>query len=164
MRSWWRLLTRAAVIGACAVTLNACGSSRLSAQSRSAIGETLTRWAEARTPAQACAVMSSGFRFFTGRGNYFDCAADLVQTLGPVTPQTVSVTAMTDQNGQVAVRTRVKGSGPHASKLEHQGAETFWFVWQRGAWRLNSIGERVGLGPPPPGSPGTPPLKRSTPL
>jgi hypothetical protein len=147
------------MIGACALTLNACGSSGLSAQDKSAIARELTQWAAAHTPAQACAVMSSGFRFFTGKGNYFDCAADLAQTLGPVTPQTVTVTAMTDQNGQVVVRTQVKSPGPHASKLEHHGTETFWFVFQRGAWRLNSIGERVGLGPPPPGSPGTPQLK-----
>jgi hypothetical protein len=163
MRLWGRLLARAGVIGACALTLGACGSSGLSAQDRSAIAGALARWAASRTPAQACAVMSSGFRFFTGNGNYFDCAADLVRTLGPVTPQTITVTALIDQKGQVAVHARVKGRGPHASKLEDQAAETFWFVYQRGAWRLNSIGLRVGVGPPPPGAPGTPPLKNSTP-
>jgi hypothetical protein len=153
-------LVRDATIAAIAASLTACGGNGLDASDRTAIRAALARWAAASTPAQACAVMSSGFRFFVGRGNYFSCAKDLGKTLGPLVPQRATVRRIEDRGGQVAVYATVVGRGPHASTVEHQGAETFWFVWQRGAWRLNSVGYRVGLGPPPPGAPGTPPLKR----
>lgn len=122
----------------------------------------VTRWMSAGTPASACAEMSSGFRFFVGRGDYFRCAALITSELGPPSSsQRATIQRMSYQAGQVVVYVTISGgSGLPAHDLEHPpGPNRFYFVRQRGVWKLNSIGDREGLGPPAPGAPRTPPLK-----
>jgi hypothetical protein len=92
--------------------------------------------------------MSSGFRFFVGDGDYLECAQNFATALGSVAPESVAVTSVKKDAGQVAVDAVVKDSKGREIRLEPAGRRVYWFVWQRGAWRLNSIGERVGLGPP----------------
>lgn len=128
--------------------LSGCGHGGLDGSDQHAIRAALARWAAARTPAQACAVMSSGFRFFVGNGDYQDCASHFAEVLGAPVAESVTVESMREQNGQVAVHATVGGQRSRNSKVESHGPQVYWFVWQRDAWRLNSIGDRVGLGPP----------------
>lgn len=154
-----RLPAVAASVG-CVLILSSCGSPGLGSSDKSEIRAALARFTAARTPIQACAVMSSGFRFFVGKGDYFGCAKRFVGTVGRLTPGVPVVERMAEQSGQVAVNATVTQAAAGGHKLAVRQPTTFWFVKQRGRWRLNSIGYREGLGPPPPGAPGTPPLKR----
>ena len=138
----------AVVIGSCALLASSCGHAGVSDADARGIHVALARWAAATTPAQACDVMSSGFRFFVGNGDYMKCAADLAAILGPLGPEHLATGGMREQDGQVAVHARVVTPRTPTEKVESRGAQIYWFVWQRGAWRLNSIGDEVGLGPP----------------
>jgi hypothetical protein len=146
-------LVRSLALVSAALFLCSCSShSGLSATDKADIRTTLTQWAGATTPAQACAVMSSGFRFFAGKGEYDDCAKDFTSTLGPLTPQTVEVLGIREQEGQVAVTATVMSI--HPGTHDRPVRQVFWLVHQRGAWLLNSVGDRMGMGPPPCPPPG----------
>jgi len=138
----------AVAVAACAMLAVACGAGGASHSDTRAIRLALARWAAARTPAQACDVMSSGFRFFVGNGDYMNCVGRLTAMIGAVGQEQVAVEGMRRVGGQMAVRARVVRPRPEANRMEARGEQIYWFVWQRGAWRLNSIGDEVGLGPP----------------
>jgi hypothetical protein len=144
-----------ATAGAVAVGLCACGGGS-PAGGQAPIREALARWAGATSAREECASLSSGYRFFIGNGNYFDCVRDIARTLGPVVPRRVSVTSIRIESGQAVVRGRIRpiGGSPSSGRLD-----TFYLVRQDGTWKLNSTGVREGLGPPAPGAPGTPRLK-----
>lgn len=142
-----RLAGTAAVV-ALALLAGSCGHPAVSDKDAQRIRSALQRWASASTPVQACDVMSSGFRFFVGDGDFMKCPQRLVAVLGPLGVEHLAVQSMRRQDGQVAVRARVVTPRNDAEQVERTGEQIYWFVWQRGAWRLNSIGDEVGLGPP----------------
>jgi hypothetical protein len=152
LRGWGAWL---AVIGLM-LGLCACGGS--STGQNAQIRVAISRWAGARSAAQECAMLSSGARFFIGRGDYFSCARYIARKpLGPVAPKLASVVGIRFQAGQAVVRARLR---PADRPRSSGGVVTVFLVRQGGAWRVNSTGVREGLGPPPPGAPGTPAVKQ----
>lgn len=136
-------MLRRACAGLVAVTLlSACGSGDGQAGGADAgVRAVLTQWATADSPAAQCTLVSSGFRFFIGNGNPTKsaCVAHARAVLGAPAPGPLTIHRIRADHGQTLV---------DASVGEHRA--TYYLVRQRGAWKINSIGIREGLGPSPP--------------
>lgn len=159
VRSLWTALRVVVASMAIGVAMGGCGSRGLSGAQRAGIQQAVARWAAAGTPQQACVLMSGGFRSFVGRGNPFDCARYFVATLGAPAPARIAVAQIAMRSGQALVRATIvtpntNRGGVATPVITHRMSMTLYYVHQRGAWRLNSIGVRKGVGSPAPGARG----------
>lgn len=122
------------------VVLAGCGSSDGDGSRSQSSGprDTMARWAGARTAGEQCDLLSSGFRFFIGDGEpgRATCVARAPSFFGPPRPASLAIHRISTDHDQTLVDATVGGD-----------RITYYLVEQEGAWRINSIGIREGLGP-----------------
>lgn len=133
---------RAAMV-AMACTLVACGGDdpRPAAQAKQDTPRAaMKRWAAAATPRVACDQMTFGFELFLSDGDPRQCVARMRRHL-QLDPGPVRIVSVRHHHGQELVKAAVGD----------EKATTYYFLFQHGRFRLNSIG--IDLGPNTPAGP-----------